>query len=200
MLQQRNETLGLGLGDALIVIDVQNDFLSKGRLPVPEGDRVIEPLNRYIAAFARRGLPVIATRDWHPPAHCSFHDQGGPWPSHCVAGDFGAAFPASLLMPEGLVPIDKATFPQQEDFSGFATDALQAALEREGIDRLFVGGLATEYCVLETVLDGLDRGYAVVVLADAIEALDQRPGDGVRAMQRMADAGARFTSLDQLGL
>lgn len=199
MLQQRSEALRLGLGDALLVIDVQNDFLPHGCLPVPEGDRVIAPLNRYLGAFSRRGLAVIVTRDWHPSGHCSFRERGGPWPAHCLAGSAGAAFPESLALPEQYDLIDKAVQPEREDLSGFGTEALPACLERRGVDRLFVAGLATEYCVLETVLDGLGHGYAVVVLVDAIEALERQAGDAERAMERMADAGARFTTFDQLG-
>lgn len=200
MSQQHSQSMELGVGDALIVIDVQNDFLEGGALPVPDGDRVIEPLNRYVAAFARHGLIVIATRDWHPPTHCSFREQGGSFPVHCVAGSTGARFPEQLLLPQQCPVVDKAVTPDREDFSGFGADGLQVRLARNGIDRLFVGGLATEYCVLETVLDGLDRGYAVVVLVDAIAAMDRHPGDGARAIERMTAAGARFLSLDQLGL
>lgn len=200
MPQQHGQSLDLGVGDALIVIDVQNDFLGGGNLPVPDGDRVIEPLNRYVAAFARRGLTVIATRDWHPPRHCSFREQGGSFPVHCVAGSVGAKFPEQLCLPHQCPVIDKAVEPEREDFSGFGADGLQVSLASDGIHRLFVGGLATEYCVLETVLDGLDHGYAVVVLVDAIAAMERHPGDGARAIERMAAAGARFLSLDQLGL
>ena len=200
MPQQQSETLEIGLCDALVVIDVQNDFLPGGRVPVRHGDRIIEPLNRYLSAFAGRGRLIIATRDWHPPNHCSFSEQGGPWPAHCIAGGFGAAFPQSLMLPKHCRIIDKAVLPDQEDLSGFGELGLQALLEQAGVERLFVGGLVTEYCVLETVLDGLDRGYAVIVLVDAIEALERQPGDSKRAMDRMSAAGARFAFLDQLGL
>jgi nicotinamidase/pyrazinamidase len=200
MRQQRGQSLDLGEGDVLIIIDVQNDFLAGGSLPVPEGDRVIEPLNRYVDAFARRGLTVIATRDWHPPAHCSFRERGGSFPAHCVAGSVGAGFPTALRLPEPCPVIDKAVQRDRENFSGFGADGLQDCLERNGIARLFVGGLATEYCVLETVLDGLDRGYAVVLLVDGIAAMERHPGDGARAIERMAAAGATLRSLGQLGL
>lgn len=185
-----------GPGDVLLVTDIQNDFLSGGRLAVAGGDEVIPVLNRYIHAFVARGLPVYATRDWHPQGHCSFHAQGGPWPEHCVAGTRGAAFSTSLALPPGTTVISKATLPDREAYSSFEGTDLDEHLRAAAIRRIFIGGLATDYCVLNTVRDARRLGYEVFVLADAIRPVEVRPGDGQRAEKEMADLGARRIVLD----
>lgn len=177
-------------GDALVIVDVQNDFLPGGSLAVPHGDRVVEPLNRWIAAFSAAALPIFATRDWHPADHCSFAAQGGPWPPHCVAGTPGAVFANTLELPSDAVIVSKATRKESDAYSGFAGTDLHAQLQRTGVRRLFVGGLATDYCVLNTVKDALALGYMVVLLRAAIRAVDVQPGDGERALAEMAAAGA----------
>lgn len=177
-------------GDALVVVDVQNDFLSGGSLAVPGGNAVVAPLNAWLAAFAADGLPVIATRDWHPPNHFSFVAQGGAWPPHCVAGTAGANFAPMLALPPNALVISKATTGEAEAYSGFAGTDLHARLQGLGVKRLFVGGLATDYCVLTTVLDALRLGYAVMLLVDCIRAVDMKPGDGERAIVAMREAGA----------
>lgn len=179
-----------GPGDALLLVDVQHDFLPGGALAVPQGDRVLAPLQRCLAAFARQGLPVFATRDWHPAAHCSFTAQGGPWPPHCVAGSAGAAFPQALEWPPGATVVSKGTEAGQEAYSGFAGTELAAQLKAAGVRRLFVGGLATDYCVKSTVLDARERGFDVVVLRDAVAAVNVQPADGEQALGAMAQAGA----------
>lgn len=183
--------LSLSLGDALIVVDVQNDFLPGGSLAVPQGDDVIPVLNRYLADFSRRGLPIFITRDWHPPDHCSFQPYGGPWPPHCVAGSEGAAFAPTLELPASSTRITlKGTQPEKDAYSAFDGTDLDVRLRAHGVGRLFVGGLATDYCVLCTVEDGLKAGYAVVLLQDAIRAVNVRPGDGERAEAEMIRRGA----------
>lgn len=179
-----------GPGDALVIVDVQNDFLPGGSLAVAGGDAAVAPLNRWIAAFVQDGLPVVATRDWHPRDHASFAARGGPWPPHCVAGTAGANFAPALALPGNAFVISKATTPDAEAYSGFAGTDLHARLQGLGIRRLFVGGLATDYCVLNTVRDALSLGYAVVLLAACIRAVDARPGDGERAIAAMREAGA----------
>ncbi|MBI2104107.1 MAG: isochorismatase family protein, partial [Candidatus Omnitrophica bacterium] len=164
-------TLQLGAGDALMVVDVQNDFLPGGSLAVPEGDAVVPVLNRYLEAFKERGLPVVASRDWHPPGHCSFKDQGGPWPAHCMMGTPGAAFAPALALPPTALIISKGSDPERDAYSGFQGTDLHERLRLLGAQRLFVGGLATDYCVRETVQDALARGYAVILLQDAIRAV-----------------------------
>ncbi|WJW76564.1 nicotinamidase [Thiohalobacter sp. IOR34] len=188
----------LAPGDALLIVDVQNDFLPGGSLAVPEGDRVIPPLNRCAALFDRLGLPVIATRDWHPRDHCSFREQGGPWPAHCIAGTPGAAFPETLQLPANTLIVSKATHASQEAYSGFQGTGLESRLREAGVERLFIGGLATDYCVLETVRDALRAGFRVVLLGDAVRAVDVRPGDGERALQEMLGAGARLARCEEL--
>lgn len=181
-----------GPGDALVVVDVQNDFLPGGALAVPRGDATIPVLNAWIARFRAAGLPVFATRDWHPPDHCSFQAQGGPWPPHCVAESPGADFAAGLAVPAEAILISKATRPEAEALSGFRGTDLADRLRALGVGRVLVGGLATDYCVRETVLDAIAAGFAVVVLTEAVRAVDVHPGDGDRALDAMRRAGAEL--------
>ena len=183
---------------ALLIVDVQNDFLPGGRLAVPAGDTVIAPLNRAIGHFRTRGLPVVATRDWHPPDHCSFSEQGGPWPPHCVQNTPGAAFADALQLPDDALIVSKADRRERDAYSGFQDTGLAGRLRELGARTLVVGGLATDYCVLNTVRDALKEGFRVWVLEDAIRAVDITPGDGARAIESMREAGARFTTSDRL--
>ncbi len=183
--------LTLNPSDALIVVDVQNDFLLGGSLAVPGGDEVVPKLNHYIAAFQAKRLPIFATRDWHPPNHCSFKPYGGPWPPHCVAGSTGAAFAPGLELPASTAVITlKGTEPDRDAYSGFERTDLDARLRAAGVHRLFVGGLATDYCVLNTVKDGLALGYAVFLLQDAIRAVNVQSDDGRKAEGEMIRLGA----------
>lgn len=188
----------LAAGDALLVVDVQNDFLPGGSLAVPHGDEVIAPLNRYITLFTGKGLPVFATHDWHTPDHCSFRPQGGIWPPHCVAGTAGAAFPAALALPAGAQIISKADASSKDAYSGFEGTSLNTLLQSTGIRRVFVGGLATDYCVLSTVKDALRYGYETLVLGDAVRAVNVQPGDGERAMEDMQRLGATVVCLEEI--
>lgn len=185
-------------GDVLLVTDIQNDFLPGGSLAVAGGDAVVPVLNRYIEVFVAHGLPVYATRDWHPPGHCSFHAQGGVWPVHCVQDTPGAAFADALTLPPDTTVISKATRLDQEAYSSFQGTDLGERLRAAGIRRLFIGGLTTDYCVLNTVKDALRRRFEVFVLADAVRAVDVQPGDGRRAEEEMTRVGARFITLDGL--
>lgn len=185
-------------GDALIVVDVQKDFLPGGSLAVPRGDEVIPVLNRYISLFQGRGLPVFVTRDWHPPEHCSFQAQGGPWPPHCVAATAGAEFASNLDIPAGAPVISKGTERRKDAYSGFEGTDLDRRLEELGVTRVFVGGLATDYCVLNTVRDALACGLRVVLLRDACRAVNVQARDGVRAereMERLGALPAEFTAV-----
>jgi len=197
-LQPDSATFAPQPGDALIVVDVQCDFLPGGALGVAGGDGVLPPLNRYIARFDECGLPVIFTRDWHPPDHCSFRPAGGPWPPHCIAGSAGAAFAPGLDVPPAAHIVSKAVTPEADAYSGFQGTGLEALLRALGCRRLFVGGLATDYCVRATVLDALAAGFSTVLLADAVRAVDAHPGDGKRAEEEMAAAGAQPLALDRL--
>jgi nicotinamidase/pyrazinamidase len=186
-------------GDALLIVDVQRDFLPGGRLPVPHGDAVIEPIRACIRRFTALGLPVFASRDWHPHDHCSFRAAGGPWPAHCVAGTSGAEFAEDLQLPSDALIISKATVPERDAYSAFDATDLAAQLRARHVQRLFVTGLATDYCVLACVLDARALGYPVRVLSDAIAAVDVKPGDGKRAIERMRSAGAIVVTSDALG-
>ncbi len=184
--------------DGLLIVDVQNDFLPGGSLAVPDGDRIIPILNDYIALFRNRRLPVIATRDWHPPDHCSFQAQGGPWPVHCVRSTQGADFPATLALPPETIIISKGCRQDRDAYSGFQDTDLHERLQQLDVRRLFIGGLATDYCVRATVLDALQLDYAVCLLEDAIRAVDVNPGDGERALATMTAAGALPVSRERL--
>jgi len=185
-------------GDALIVVDVQNDFLPGGALAVPEGDAVLAPLNRCIQEFGRQCLPVFATRDWHPPEHCSFREQGGPWPPHCVAGTKGAEFPSRLQLPRDVRVISKATLVEPDAYSGFQGTDLAQQLADIGCRRVFIGGLATDYCVHATVLDARRAGFAAVVLTDAVRPVNARPGDSERALAEMKASGAETARAEHI--
>jgi len=175
-------------GDALLVVDVQNDFLPGGALGVAGGDRILPILNAWLARARQAGVPVFATRDWHPPGHCSFREFGGPWPVHCVAGSVGAQFSSALALPPQVQVISKATAPDREAYSSFAGTDLAGRLAAAGVKRIFIGGLATDYCVVETTKDALALGYAVVLLQGAMCAID--PRDGEAAVARMLQLGA----------
>src|SRR5262249_24018943 len=145
-------------------------------------DRVVPVLNRWIAAFLVAERPIFASRDWHPPNHCSFRAQGGPWPPHCVARTPGAAFHPDLRLPRGAHVLSKATSPAAEAYSTFDGTNLERQLRELGVRGLVVGGLATDYCVLQTVLDARPLGFRVRVPLDAVRAVDVHPGEGERAI------------------
>lgn len=176
-------------GDALIIVDMQNDFLPGGSLPVAAGKKIIPVINQYIVNFQSRGLPIVATRDWHPENHCSFESNGGPWPSHCVAHTEGAAFPAALELPDNATIISKATTQEKDAYSAFSGTQLNEMLQSRNIKRLFVSGLATEYCVLSTVEDAIRLRYKTFILTDAVCAINQQPDDGRNALLKMQRIG-----------
>ena len=174
----------------LLLVHLQNDFCPGGALPVPEGDRVIPVANEWIRVFAARGCGIVATRDWHPPDHCSFQERGGPWPPHCVQGSLGAQFHQDLKMPPGTLIVSGATNPKKEAYSGFDGTTLDERLEDLEVQTLYVIGMATDYCVKQTVLDACKLGFRVVVLRDGVRGLDVEPGDSERALEAMQEAGA----------
>jgi nicotinamidase/pyrazinamidase len=192
------DTITLGHGDALLVVDMQYDFLPGGSLGVPRGDEVLAPVNRLLALYGERGLPVYASRDWHPADHVSFAARGGPWPPHCVAGTPGAAFPEALSMPPQTVVISKAVTADTDAYSAFNGTGLAEQLKDRGVRRVAVCGLATDYCVLNTALDAIEAGFQTLVLPDAMRAVEVAPGDGARAIGRMVAAGAVAVEVDAL--
>lgn len=187
-----------GPGDALLVVDVQNDFLPGGALGITGGDAIVEPINRLLDAWRGRDLPVFLSRDWHPARHCSFAAQGGPWPVHCVAGTHGAEFAPALAIRPGDIVISKATLPDKDAYSALDGTPLAAALRARSITRLFICGLATDYCVRATGLDARAAGLDAVILADAVCAVNVQPGDGDRALAQLAAAGGGLSTTDDV--
>lgn len=183
---------------ALLVVDVQNDFCPGGALAVKEGDQVVPILNRYTELFEKKGSPIFATRDWHPKNHISFKERGGPWPPHCIQDSEGARFHPQLKLPFDTVVISKAMNPEMDAYSGFEGTNLELYLKRKGIQRIFVGGLTTDYCVKNTVLDGRRLGFEAYFLSDAIRGVEVKRGDSEKAIQEMKKAGAIPTTFQEI--
>jgi nicotinamidase/pyrazinamidase len=175
---------------ALIIVDVQNDFCPGGALPVTDGDKVVPILNVYIKRFREAGAPVFATRDWHPNDHSSFKENGGIWPPHCVQGTSGAQFHPGLDISVGVEIVSKGTSPMDEAYSGFQGTDLASELKKKGIKTLYIGGLATDYCVKHTVLDAAKEGFLVFFLEDGSKGVEVNPGDSKKAIDDMISAGA----------
>jgi len=189
----------LGGGDALLIVDPQVDFLPGGSLGVPQGDAVLAPINRLIDLYRTHALAVYVSRDWHPALHCSFAGQGGPWPVHCVAESDGARFAPGLQLDDAVV-VSKATTVDVDAYSAFNGTGLADTLRERGIRRLVVCGLATDYCVLNTVVDALAAGFDVLLATEAIRAVNVNADDGDRALQQMLERGAMPVQLTGAGL
>jgi len=187
-----------GNKDALIIVDVQNDFLPGGSLAVRNGDQIIPILNYYINLFQQLNLPIFATRDWHPFNHCSFKDYGGIWPVHCVAGTIGADFAANLNINEYITIISKATTAEKDAYSGLEGTDLEKSMKNVGAKLIWVGGLATDYCVLNTVEDLINAGFRVNLLLDAIRAVNIKPDDGQNAVKKMQNLGAQIIRKEEV--
>jgi nicotinamidase/pyrazinamidase len=190
------------MADALIVVDVQNDLCPGGSLAVPEGDAVVPVLNEYMSRAADAGIPIFASRDWHPPVTRHFAAQGGPWPPHCVQKTRGAEFHPDLRLPPGTVVVSKGMSAEDQGYSALEAvlpdgQSLVDALRADGVTHVYVGGLATDYCVRATVLDALREGFSTSVLVDASRPVDVQPGDGERALNEMLAAGAEPQILDE---
>jgi nicotinamidase/pyrazinamidase len=180
---------------ALIVVDVQNDFCPGGTLAVPRGDEVIEPLNHLIDEFLERGAPVYKSRDWHTPTTKHFAAYGGTWPVHCVQNTKGAEFHPELRDDPRITVISKG-LGDTDCYSAFDETDLATQLHRQNVEEVVVGGLATDYCVKNTVLDALKNGFKVKAIENAMRAVDLQPGDGERAIDEMRDAGADIAATD----
>lgn len=176
---------------ALIVVDVQNDFCPGGSLAVAQGDEVIAPLNKLITEFLERGEPVFKTRDWHPSQTKHFQVYGGTWPVHCVQNTKGAEFHQDLIDDKHIRVISKG-LGDEDSYSGFDRTDLALQLRRLGVTEVWIGGLATDYCVKNTVLDALKEGFHVKAIAEAMKPVSIRPGDGERALEEMLTAGAEI--------
>ncbi|HEY0079894.1 MAG TPA: nicotinamidase [Pyrinomonadaceae bacterium] len=181
---------------ALIVVDVQNDFCPEGALAVERGDEVVEPLNRLAEEFLERGEPVYKSRDWHPPQTKHFEAYGGTWPVHCVRNTRGAEFHPALIDDPRIQIISKGT-GDEDNYSAFDGTDLAERLRREGVREVWVGGLATDYCVKQTVLDALGEGFRVKAVEDAMRAVNLKPGDSERALEEMRRAGAEIVSSER---
>lgn len=181
---------------ALLVVDVQNDFCPGGALAVKHGDKVVEPLNKLIEKFLEHGEPVFKSRDWHPPATKHFRDYGGTWPVHCVQNTKGAEFHPRLRNDAHIRTISKGQ-GDEDSYSAFDGTDLDLQLHRLGVEEVWVGGLATDYCVKNTVLDALKHGFRVKALKDAMRPVEVQPGDGERAIDEMRKAGAEIVTTQE---
>jgi nicotinamidase/pyrazinamidase len=191
--------------DALIIVDVQNDFCPGGTLPVAGGHSIVPILNRYIEKFRLAGFPIFATRDWHPAKTSHFNTSGGPWPPHCIQGSKGSQFHPDLKLPPETVIVSAGMGSDEDGYSGFlgrddSGAKLSDLLCQRGVERIFVGGLATDYCVKHTVLDGLKEGFEVVLLEDATRGVNLQPKDSERAVEEMIRAGATKGNERQLAI
>lgn len=184
------------LKKALLIIDMQNDFCPGGSLAVPEGDKVVPVLNRYIKIFKKLQFPIFASRDWHPKKTRHFKRYGGAWPKHCVQNTTGAGFHSKLKLPKETIILSKGMDPEKDSYSAFqsvdpnGTDFINL-LKVSGIKQLYIGGLATDYCVKYTVLDALKSGFKVRLLVDAIKGVNLKPDDSQKAIVEMSRTGAR---------
>ena len=178
---------------ALIVVDVQNDFCPGVTLAVAHGDEVVEPLNKLIDEFLERGDPVYKTRDWHPPTTKHFQAYGGTWPDHCVQNTPGAEFHPALRDDPRIEVISKG-LGDTDCYSAFDETDLEDRMRDQKVEEVVVGGLATDYCVKNTVLDAVKHGFKVKVVENAMRAVDIQPGDGERAIEEMRSAGAEIVS------
>ena len=184
---------------ALVVVDVQNDFADPaGSLYVPGGDEVVSRINDEIQLATLEDAVVVYTQDWHPPSTPHFAKDGGIWPVHCVAETWGAELHPELVVAG---PSVKKGSNGEDGYSGFTMrdpetgedepTELEGLLRERGVTTVVVAGLATDYCVLGTVLDARRLGFDTVVLSEAVAAVEVTPGDGERALAEMAEAGAQ---------
>lgn len=190
---------------ALIIIDVQNDFCPGGALAVPSGDSVVPILNKYIRAFSEKKLPIFASRDWHPEKTKHFKEYGGLWPEHCLQNTKGAQFHPKLKLPKETIIMTKGVDPEKDSYSAFqsvdknGTDLL-CLLKFLGVNQLFVGGLATDYCVKSSVRDALKNGFKVKLLMDAIKGVNIKENDSQEAISQMKSWGAEEITLKKTKL
>lgn len=183
---------------ALLIIDLQNDFCPGGSLPVPHGDAIVPWVNRAIRLFEHRGLPIVASRDWHPRETRHFKEFGGAWPPHCIQGTKGARFHPGLMLPKGAVVVSKGMDPEEDSYSAFQALSskgrdLESVLHELSVGEVFVCGLATDYCVRASALDAFKRGFGVRVLKDAVRGVEVKPGDSEAAMRELKAVGVGFT-------
>jgi nicotinamidase/pyrazinamidase len=191
-----NPTHVLEPGDAVIAVDVQIDFCPGGALPIERGDEVVPVLNEWMRAADAKGLPVVATRDWHPAQHLSFKEFGGEWPPHCVQDSTGARFHPDLKLPPTTILVTKGVRFDRDQYSAFDQTGLAEELRRRGVRRVWIGGLAQDVCVRATALDALREGFTTVVITDAVRPVT--PAGGEAALAELARAGASFEATDNV--
>lgn len=184
----------------LMVVDMQVDFCPGGSLAVTGGDTIIPLINRYIELFSTASIPVIATRDWHPPVTTHFKESGGLWPPHCVQGSAGARFHPALRLPDDVTVVSKGIDPLQDDYSAFRTSLnaglpLTEQLQRIGVTHVYICGLATDYCVKWTATDAIQAGFTVTVLQDAVKGVNLNPLDSAQALAEIVTAGGTLADL-----
>ena len=178
----------LSLTDALIVVDIQNDFCEGGAVPVEGAATLAKSLTALSRRIQSAGVRVIATQDWHADDHISFVGNGGKWPRHCVQGTNGAKFHADLNMPVGSTVVRKGASPKVDALSAFTGSALEETLRRYSVDRLFICGVPTELTVLETALDARSLGFETCVIEDGIAALTRDSAEIAGAIEKMKTA------------
>jgi len=181
-------------GDALIVVDVQLDFCPGGALPIEHGDAVVPVLNRWLDAASLARIPVFASRDWHPRHHLSFVEAGGTWPVHCVQDTPGARFHPDLKLSDATIVVTKGVRFDRDQYSAFDQTGLATELRKQGVRRLWVGGLAQDVCVCATVLDARREAFDTIVIADAMSPVTRAGGE--QAKEEMRQAGARFETTE----
>jgi len=191
------------LKKALLIVDVQNDFCPGGKLAVPQGDKIVPVLNKYIKIFSQKKLPIFFSRDWHPQKTSHFKKFGGIWPVHCVQNTKGAEFHPKLKIPKEAIIISKGMDPQKDSYSAFDGEdrygqSLYNILMILGIKELYIGGLATDYCVKATVLEALKRGFKVKLLLDGIKGVDIKPKDSFEAIEEMKQKGAVLVNFEMI--
>ncbi len=184
------EKLQFHRGDALLIVDVQRDFCHGGALAVDDGDAVVPPLNACMAAARDAGIPIVTSRDWHPMAHVSFAERGGPWPAHCVQDTPGAAFHPDLAIGDDCIRVSKGSRFDRDAYSAFDNTGLTDYLKQCGVQRLWIGGLALDVCVLHTALDAVTAGFDTHLLRNATRAVDRAQGEA--AVARLRDAGVHI--------
>ena len=188
---------------ALLIVDVQNDFCPGGALAVPEGDKIIPKLNKYIKIFSKARLPIFASRDWHPIRTKHFRDFGGVWPVHCIQNTKGATFHPKLKLPKNTIILSKGMSPEEDSYSAFQAEDLRGMkllnmLRLFGIKELYIGGLATDYCVKFSVIDAAKFGFKVKLLLDAIKGVNLKKGDSEKAIREMTKKGAKKITLKDM--
>jgi nicotinamidase/pyrazinamidase len=191
------------LKKALLVVDLQNDFCPAGALAVPEGDKIVPTINKYIKIFSRNKLPIFASRDWHPIKTKHFKDFGGVWPVHCIQNTKGASFHPKLKLPKEAILLYKGMDPNKNSYSAFQAEDPRGVeflnlLRLFGIKELYIGGLATDYCVKSSAIDATKFGFKVRLLVDAIKGVDLKKGDSEKAIQEMAKKGAKKITLKDM--